>query len=143
MFFMGTYTPKLDEKGRIFLPAKFRDRLAEGLVVTKGQEKCLVVWPEDVFMEVATRAQSVPMTSKDARDYSRMLFAAAEQGAPDKQGRISISPMLREYASLERDVIVIGVSDRIEIWDPERWAEYEAGAAEKFAALDEAPTPAT
>ena len=69
MFFMGTYTPKIDEKGRLFLPAKFRDRLAEGLVITQGQEKCLVVWPEDVFMQEARRAQSVPMTSRDARAF--------------------------------------------------------------------------
>jgi MraZ protein len=139
MFFMGTYTPKLDEKGRLFLPAKFRDRLAEGLVVTQGQEKCLVVWPADVFMQEAARAQATPMTSRGARDYARVLFAGADEGTPDKQGRIGIPPPLREYASLERDVVVIGVMDRIEIWDPARWREYSASAQEKFADLDEAP----
>ena len=141
MFFMGTYTPKIDEKGRLFLPAKFRDRLAEGLVITQGQEKCLVVWPEDVFMQEARRAQSVPMTSRDARDYNRVLFASAEQSTPDKQGRIGIPLHLRTYASLTRDVVVIGVMDRIEIWDPERWTEYSSGASEKFADLDERPAP--
>jgi MraZ protein len=140
MFFMGTYTPKLDEKGRLFLPAKFRDRLAEGLVVTQGQEKCLVVWPQDVFMQEATRAQATPMTSRGARDYARVLFAGADEGTPDKQGRISIPPPLREYAALERDVVVIGVMDRIEIWDPARWREYSTSAQEKFADLDEGPT---
>lgn len=139
MYFMGTHTPKLDEKGRLFLPAKFRDRLAEGLVVTQGQEKCLVVWPADVFMQEAARAQTKPMTSRDARDYARILFAGADEGTPDKQGRISIPPPLREYASLERDVMVIGVMDRIEIWDPARWREYSAQAQEKFADLDEEP----
>ncbi|MCW2795812.1 division/cell wall cluster transcriptional repressor MraZ [Nocardioides sp.] len=139
MFFMGTYTPKLDEKGRLFLPAKFRDRLAEGLVVTQGQEKCLVVWPEDVFLQEAARAQATPMTSRGARDYARVLFAGAEEGTPDKQGRISIAPPLREYAALQRDVVVIGVMDRIEIWDPARWQEYSTAAQEKFAELDEEP----
>ncbi len=108
MFFMGTYTPKLDEKGRLFLPAKFRDRLAEGLVVTQGQENCLVVWPTDVFMEEARRAQATPMTVRGARDYARVLFAGADEGSLDKQGRIGIPATLREYAGLDRDVVVIG-----------------------------------
>ncbi|MEP9380937.1 division/cell wall cluster transcriptional repressor MraZ [Nocardioides sp. KR10-350] len=137
MFFMGTYTPRLDEKGRLFLPAKFRDRLAEGLVVTQGQENCLVVWPEDVFMQEAARAQQTPMTSRGARDYARVLFAGAEQGTPDKQGRIVIPPLLRAYAGITKDVVVIGVMDRIEIWEPARWAEYSAAAQAKFAELDE------
>jgi MraZ protein len=139
VFFMGTYTPRLDEKGRLFLPAKFRDRLAEGLVVTQGQENCLVVWPEDVFMQEAQRAQQTPLTQRGARDYARVLFAGAEQGKPDKQGRIGISPVLRAYAGLDKDVVVIGVMDRVEIWDPERWAEYSSGAQAKFAELDETP----
>ena len=77
MFFMGTYTPKIDDKGRLFLPAKFRDQLAEGLVVTRGQERCLTVWPMAAFEEVARRAQEAPVTVKGARDYTRFLFAGA------------------------------------------------------------------
>ncbi|UDY22495.1 division/cell wall cluster transcriptional repressor MraZ [Nocardioides sp. Kera G14] len=139
MFFMGTYTPKLDDKGRLFLPAKFRERLSEGVVVTQGQENCLVVWPEDVFMEEAKRAQQTPLTNRGARDYARVLFGGAEQGTPDKQGRIGISPLLRSYAGLDKDVVVIGVMDRIEIWDPQKWADYSSGAQAKFAELDEQP----
>ena len=139
MFFMGTYTPKIDEKGSLFLPAKFRDRLAEGLVITQGQEKCLVVWPQDVFLQEASRTQATPMTNRDARDYARVLFASAEQSTPDKQGRIGIPLHLRAYAALQRDVVVIGVMDRVEIWDPQRWADYSNGASEKFADLDERP----
>ncbi|GHJ58180.1 transcriptional regulator MraZ [Nocardioides sp. OK12] len=139
MFFMGTYTPKVDEKGRLFLPAKFRDALSEGLVITQGQENCLTVWPEATFMAEARRAQETPMTNKDARDYRRVLFAGAEQGTPDKQGRIGISPILRASAGIERDVVVAGVGDRVEIWNPQRWAEYSAGAQAKFAELDETP----
>ncbi len=141
MFFMGTYTPKLDEKGRLFLPAKFRDRLAGGVVVTQGQENCLVVWPEDVFMQEASRAQQTPLTQRSARDYARVLFAGAEQTIVDKQGRISIPLVLRAYAGLQRDAVVIGVMDRVEIWDPEKWAEYSSVAQAKFAELDESPAP--
>jgi MraZ protein len=136
---MGTYTPKVDDKGRLFLPAKFRDALSEGLVITQGQENCLTVWPEATFMAEARRAQETPMTNKDARDYRRVLFAGAEQGTPDKQGRIGISPILRASAGIERDVVVAGVGDRVEIWNPQRWAEYSTGAQAKFAELDEAP----
>ena len=141
MFFMGTYTPKLDDKGRLFLPAKFRDQLAEGLVVTRGQEFCLTVWPMADFVELTRRAQEAPVTVKGARDYTRFLFAGASEETPDKQGRISIPTMLREYAGLQRDVVVIGVMNRIEIWDPVRWQEYSAGAQAKFAELDEQPAP--
>jgi MraZ protein len=141
MYFMGTFTPKLDDKGRLFLPAKFRDRLAEGIVVTQGQENCLVVWPADVFMEEARRAQATPLTNRGARDYARVLFAGAEETTPDKQGRIGIPAVLRQYAGLDRDVVVIGVMDRLEIWDPVRWRDYSAGAQAKFAELDEQAPP--
>jgi MraZ protein len=138
---MGIHTPRLDDKGRLFLPAKFRNRLAEGLVVTQGQEKCLVVWPMDVFDAEARRAQATPMTVRDARDYARMLFSSGDDGKPDKQGRIGLSPALRAYAGLDRDVIVAGVGDRAEIWNPDRWREYAEKAQAKFAELDERPAP--
>ena len=141
MFFMGTYTPKLDEKGRLFLPAKFRDQLTEGLVVTRGQEFCLTVWPMNDFMELTRKAQEAPVTVKGARDYTRFLFAGASEEKPDKQGRITISPMLREYASLDRDVVVIGVMNRIEIWDPARWQQYSAEQETKFSELSEEVFP--
>jgi MraZ protein len=139
MFFMGTFTPRLDEKGRLFLPAKFRDRLAEGVVVTRGQEKCLVVWPNDVFEAEAARVMSQPREVRGSRDVTRAFFSGAEPGSPDKQGRIGISPLLRAYAGLNKDVAVIGVGDRIEIWDQARWLEYDAETAEKYSDLDEAP----
>jgi len=141
MFFMGTYTPKLDEKGRLFLPAKFRDQLTEGLVVTRGQEFCLTVWPMADFIELTRKAQEAPVTVKGARDYTRFLFAGASEEMPDKQGRITITPMLREYASLDRDVVVIGVMNRIEIWDPARWQQYSAEQETKFSELSEEVFP--
>lgn len=137
MRFMGTFRPKLDEKGRLFLPAKFRDRLAEGVVVTQGQEKCLVVWPPEVFDVEADRAAERSMTDKAARGYQRMFFSGGDEVVPDKQGRVSISPSLRDYAGLERDVVVIGVRNRLEIWNPQAWDDYQAAEIQRFADLDE------
>ncbi len=136
MRFMGTYRPKLDEKGRLFLPAKFRAVLAEGVVVTQGQENCLYVWPPAVFdREIETLDR--PLSSKAGRSLARMFYSSGEDLTPDKQGRIAVPAELREYAGLEKDVVVIGVRDRLEIWHPARWAEYQAAESERFAALDD------
>ena len=137
MRFMGTYRPKLDDKGRLFLPAKFRDRLAEGVVVTQGQESCLVVWPPEVFDREADRASERPMTSRAARSYARMFFSGGEEVTQDKQGRIGVPAALREYAGLEKDVVVIGVRDRLEIWNPTAWDDYQAAEVQKFSELDD------
>ena len=139
--FFGTYTPKLDEKGRLFLPAKFRDQLTEGLVVTRGQERCLTVWAMADFQGMTDRLREAPVTNKGARDYVRMLFAAASQEVPDKQGRISIPGSLREYASLTKDVVVIGSMNRIEIWDPTAWTTYSEEQEQKFSELSDEVFP--
>ena len=141
MLFMGTYTPKLDDKGRLILPAKFRDQLTEGLVVTRGQERCLTVYPTAEFTDMARRAQEAPVTHKATRDYTRFLFAGASDETPDKQGRITIPPMLRDYAGLTRDVVVIGVMNRVEIWDPQKWQEYSEAGEAAFAELSEEVFP--
>ena len=139
--FFGTYTPKVDDKGRLFLPAKFRDQLAEGLVVTRGQERCLTVWSMQDFAGMTDRLREAPVTNKGARDYVRMLFAAASQEVPDKQGRISIPSVLREYASLGKEVMVIGAMNRIEIWDPTAWAAYSEEQEQKFSELSDEVFP--
>lgn len=139
--FFGTYTPKLDDKGRLFLPAKFRDELAEGLVVTRGQERCLTVWSMDDFGRLTDRLREAPVTNKGTRDYVRMLFAAASQEVPDKQGRINIPPVLREYASLTKDVMVIGAMNRIEIWDPASWRQYSEEQEQVFSELSDEVFP--
>ena len=139
--FFGTYTPKLDEKGRLFLPAKFRDQLTEGLVVTRGQERCLTIWSLDDFGKLTDRLREAPVTNKGTRDYVRMLFAAASQEVPDKQGRISIPPPLREYAALTKDVVVIGSMTRIEIWDPTSWSTYSEEQEQKFSELSDEVFP--
>lgn len=139
--FFGTYTPKLDDKGRLFLPAKFREDLAEGLVVTRGQERCLTVWSMEDFGRLTDRLREAPVTNKGTRDYVRMLFAAASQEVPDKQGRISIPSVLREYASLSKDVKVIGAMNRIEIWDPASWESYSEESEQKFSDLSDEVFP--
>ena len=135
--FFGTYTPKLDEKGRLFLPAKFRDELAEGLVVTRGQERCLYVWSMEEFSKLTERMREVPVTNKAGRDYMRMLFAGASNETPDKQGRVTVPPMLRDYASLSKDCIVIGAMNRVEIWDATSWQTYSDQQEQAFADLSE------
>ena len=139
--FFGTYTPRLDDKGRIFLPAKFRDELAEGLVVTRGQERCLYVWSMEEFTKLTERLRETSVTNKSARDYVRMFFAGASDETPDKQGRITVPPMLRGYASLERDCIVIGAMNRIEIWDATSWQTYSDQQEQAFADLSEEVFP--
>ncbi|MBE7323235.1 division/cell wall cluster transcriptional repressor MraZ [Nocardioides sp. Y6] len=139
--FFGTYTPKIDDKGRLFLPAKFREELAEGLVVTRGQERCLTIWSLEDFTKLTERLQQAPVTNKGTRDYVRMLFAAASQEVPDKQGRISIPPVLREYASLRKDVVVIGSMNRIEIWDPASWQQYSEEQEQVFSDLSDEVFP--
>jgi MraZ protein len=122
--FLGTHTPRLDEKGRLFLPAKYRDELAEGLVLTKGQERCLYVFPQGEFGRITEALRTAPVTAKAVRDYSRVFFASASDEVPDKQGRITIPPSLREYAALQRDCVVIGANTRLEIWDATAWDAY-------------------
>jgi len=139
--FLGTYSPRLDEKGRVFLPAKFRDELADGLVITKGQERCLYVFSAAEFGRLTERLREAPLTAKGARDYSRVFFASAHDDTPDKQGRVTVPPQLREYAGLDRDCVVIGANTRVEIWDAEAWATYLAGQEEQFSSLSEEVLP--
>jgi transcriptional regulator MraZ len=139
--FLGTHAPRLDDKGRLFLPAKFRDELAEGLVITKGQERCLYVWPIGEFTRITEQMRDAPVTSKAARDLMRVLFAGASDEVPDKQGRVTIPPALREYAGLTRDCVVIGANTRVEIWDTAAWETYLANQEQAFAELSEEVLP--
>lgn len=131
--FTGTYTPKLDDKGRLFLPARFRDELKEGLVITRGQDRALEIRTAEDFQTYASRLRDG--TDARMRAYSRMLFALASEQTPDKQGRVTVTPELRGYAGLEKDCVVIGVSNKIEIWEPEAWSRYTADQEEAFANL--------
>ena len=139
--FLGTHTPRLDDKGRLILPAKFRDELAEGLVVTKGQERCLYIWPIAEFGRITEQMRLAPVTSKGPRDFMRVLFAGASDEVPDKQGRITIPPALRAYAGLDRDCVVIGANSRVEVWDTEAWDRYLAAQEQAFSDLSEEVFP--
>lgn len=139
--FVGTYTPKLDEKGRLFLPAKFREQLEEGLMVTRGQERCVTVYSQAKFGEVAAKLQEASLTDRTNRSYVRMLSSGAYEQTPDKQGRITIAPLLREYASLGKSVVVIGALDRVEIWDPAAWEAFLEAEEQNFSDLSEEIIP--
>jgi len=130
--FLGTHSPRLDDKGRLFLPAKFRAQLADGLVITRGQERCLYVFDMAEFMRLAEQMRSTPVTSKAARDYLRVFLSGASDEAPDKQGRITIPPGLRQYAGLDRECTVIGAGSRVEIWDATAWDTYLQATEQAF-----------
>jgi MraZ protein len=123
--FLGTYTPKLDDKGRLTLPAKFRDALRGGLMITKGQDRCLYVFTRDAFTELAQKVASAPLTNDSARVFQRNLFSGTDEQNPDGQCRIAITPELRRYAGLIKECVVIGAFSRVEIWDAEAWQRYQ------------------
>jgi len=139
--FLGTHNPRLDDKGRLFLPAKFRDRLADGLVVTRGQERCLYVFPMDEFMRLAAQMQQAPTTSKAARDYTRVFLSGASDEVPDKQGRVTIPAALRQYAGLSRECTVIGTGAKLEVWDTDSWNAYLESTEQAFADQSEEVIP--
>lgn len=136
--FLGTHFPKLDQKGRFFLPAKFREELSEGLVITRQQDRCLAIYPKSVFEAEALQASKAPATIQKIRDYQRMLAAGATDEVPDKQGRLMIPAHLRKYASLDKELVVIGALNRVEIWDKSAWESYSSSREDIFAEMNEA-----
>jgi MraZ protein len=134
--FLGTHFPKLDEKGRLILPARFREDLGEGVVITKGQDRCLVVWPRAEFETYAVQLRTGVQANARVRAMTRVFFSSAFDEGIDKQGRLTIPTVLREYAALDRDLTVVGSDTRIEIWSSAAWTEYLSGAEVDFAALD-------
>lgn len=138
---LGTYTPKLDEKGRVILPSKFRDDLGAGVVVTRGQDRCLYVFSTAEFERHHERIREAPLTNKDARAFLRMFLSAASAERPDAQSRITIPPALRTYANLERELVVTGVGAHAEIWNADAWNAYAEGNEESYADLEEEVIP--
>lgn len=139
--FLGTHSPRLDEKGRIILPAKFREELASGLVLTKGQENCIYVFSAREFEKVLAQMQDAPLSNMAARDYIRIFLSGASDEVPDKQGRVTIPAALRAYAGLAKELVVIGAGSRAEIWDAASWAEYLGAKEAAFSATDEHGIP--
>jgi MraZ protein len=139
--FLGTHNPKLDEKGRIILPAKFREHLVDGLVMTKGQERCVIIWPRAAFDSYAEELRRRSTNNEKVRAYTRVFFSSAFDDEADKQGRVTVPGSLRQWAGLERDLVVVGADTRIEIWDQQAWDHYLALSEPGFASLDEEILP--
>lgn len=139
--FLGTHTPKLDDKGRLILPAKFREELAEGLVITRAQDRCLAIYPTATFVDMTKSISAAPTSVKQVRDFQRMLAAGASDETPDKQGRITIPQQLRGYAGLETNVVVVGAINRVEVWNVAAWEEYSEAQESAFAEMNEEVFP--
>jgi len=139
--FLGTHTPKLDDKGRLILPAKFRDELADGLVITRFQERCLAIWPISSFVDMTKTVRSASSSQQGVRDYQRMLASGASDEIPDKQGRITIPPHLRSYAGLDKDCVVVGAIDRVEVWNAAAWEQYSTDKESAYADLNQTLFP--
>ena len=122
--FLGTYEPKLDDKGRMFLPARFREDMQGGIVLTRGQEHCIYAFPVAEFESMTAELRRAPLSSKQARDWIRVMLSGAYKEVPDKQGRISVPADLRAYAGLDRELAVIGAGSRAEIWNSQAWNDY-------------------
>ena len=121
--FMSEYNHSIDAKGRVIVPAKFREELGEAFVVTQGLDGCLFVFPNEEWKNFEEKLKTLPMANKDARKFVRFFLAGAALAEVDKQGRILLPAVLREFAGLEKDVVFVGVGSRVEIWDKKRWAE--------------------
>ena len=139
--FLGTHTPRLDDKGRLTLPAKYRDELRGGMMITKGQDRCLYVFPREVFEQLARKVAEAPFTNESVRAYQRYLFAGTDEQHPDSQGRIPITAELRRYAGLNKECVVIGAVTRLEIWDARSWQEYQERHEDDYAQAQEEVLP--
>lgn len=139
--FSGLTNPKLDDKGRLVIPSKFRELSDGALYITKGQDNCLAVYTASEFTKIAEQLREARVTTKSARNFVRSFMSSAELQVPDKQGRISIPSHLRDYARIERDLVVIGNNNKVEIWSQQLWEANEAEQDELFANRDEEVIP--
>jgi MraZ protein len=135
--FIGEYRHNLDVKGRLILPAKFRSCLGERCIATRGLDHCLFVFPLEEWQGMEEKLRNLPLTKKEARAFSRFFFSGATECELDGQGRVLLPPSLREYAHISKEVAIIGVSSRIEIWAADHWDEYCTGAEETYEELAE------
>lgn len=135
--FMGEYRHNVDEKGRMIIPAKFRESLGSSFVVTRGLDRCLFVYPLDEWKRLEEKLKTLPFTKKDARAFTRFFFSGAAECELDKQGRVNIAQTLREYAELEKECVIIGVSNRVEVWSKAKWEEYFEESEDSFGEIAE------
>ncbi len=132
--FYGTYALRMDDKGRVTLPARYREDFANGVMLARGQDHCLYVFTHEGFETFADDAINAPITDERARGYQRYLLANTDEQRPDTQGRVSIPPRMREYARLAKDLVITGIGRRMEIWDATEWEAYEARQEAAYAA---------
>ncbi|WP_027091082.1 division/cell wall cluster transcriptional repressor MraZ [Cohnella thermotolerans] len=130
--FLGEYQHSIDDKGRIIIPAKFREALGPDFIITRGLDNCLFVYPRQEWNQLEQKLKQLPMMKSDARAFTRFFFSGASECEWDKQGRVNVPSHLREYAKLDKDCIVIGVSTRVEIWDKATWEAYNQQSQESF-----------
>lgn len=135
--FMGEYHHNIDDKGRLIIPSKFRDELGEKFIVTRGLEECLFVYSKEEWNNIINKLNNLPFTSKDARTFMRMFMSGATECELDKNGRINIPQILTEYASLEKECVVIGVNDRLEIWSSEKFENFFNSNIDNFSEIAE------
>lgn len=129
---MGEFHHNIDEKGRMIIPARFREELGEQFVVTRGLDNCLFVYPKEEWKVLEQKLKALPFTRSDARAFTRFFFSGAVETELDKQGRVNIPPTLRKHGKLEKECVVIGVSNRVEIWSREMWESYYEESSESF-----------
>jgi MraZ protein len=132
LMFMGEYQHSIDEKGRMIIPAKFREALGNNFVVTRGLDQCLFVYPIEEWSVLEQKLKALPLMKSDARAFTRFFFSGATECELDKQGRVNIPNTLVEHAKLSKDCIVLGVSNRVEIWSKEMWGGYFAQSEQSF-----------
>lgn len=135
--FMGEYQHNLDVKGRVIVPAKFRAGLGEKFVITRGLDKCLFAYPMDEWANLEKKLKNLPLTKKDARAFTRFFFSGAIECEIDKQGRVNLPQNLRTYSQLDKECVVIGVSNRIELWSKDLWEDYFIASEESFSEIAE------
>lgn len=137
IMFMGEYQHTIDTKGRMIIPAKFRDGLGEQFVLTRGLDQCLFGYPMSEWKLIEEKLKALPLTKKDARAFTRFFFSGAVECDLDKQGRINIASNLLQYAKLKKECVVIGVSNRIELWSKSIWEQYTEEQEDSFAEIAE------
>jgi MraZ protein len=125
--FLGEFNHTVDEKGRMTIPARFRPDLAQGVVVTRGLDGCLALYPNAEWERLAQKVNALPLTDRRARDFRRFMFGSASEAVPDRQGRVLIPVYLRDYANVDGEVTVVGMNTYIEIWNPETWQTMRQG----------------
>lgn len=135
--FMGEFRHTIDEKGRLIMPARFRDGLGDRFVATRGLDNCLFVYPLAEWASLEEKLKSLPFTRGEARAFTRLFLAGASECEIDRQGRFVIPGGLRDYAKIEKDVVIIGVSNRIEVWSQTEWDAYVEKAGSNYEELAE------